>query len=256
MPPAIDSPRPFLEHIIELRQRLIVCAAVFAGATLCCYFYADDIFKILVQPLSDILHDRGQDRRLIYTGLTEAFTTYLKLSMFGGAFLSFPVLAIQIWKFVVPALYKHERKIFIPLLMGIPVLFIVGALFAYYFIFPMAYTFFLSFESPGSFGSLPIQLEAKVNEYLSFVMRLIMSFGVCFELPILLTLLSTIGVVSAQGLMDKWRIAVVIIFAVSALITPPDILSMVGLAVPLIVLYGLSIFLVKLAEQKRKKNAP
>ena len=244
-----DTPQPLLSHLLELRQRLIYASIGFFGAFLLCYAYAEEIFQFLVHPLADLLQEKGA-RRLIYTGLTEAFLTYIKVAAFAAAFLSFPVMASQLWMFIAPGLYRKERKVFIPLLMATPVLFLIGAAFAYYVIFPLAYTFFLSFETPGSTGQLPIQLEAKVNEYLSFVMRLIFAFGISFELPVLLTLLANVGMVSSQGLIIKWRFAVVGIFIIAAVITPPDILSMVGLAIPLIILYGISILMVRWVEYK------
>jgi len=248
-----DAPQPLIHHLIELRQRLIYALIGFFVAFIVCYAFSEDIFQFLVQPLATLLKEKGA-RRLIYTGLTEAFITYVKVAAFAAAFLSFPIVATQIWMFIAPGLYRKERKIFVPLLIATPILFLIGAAFAYYVIFPAAYAFFLSFESPGSTGQLPIQLEAKVNEYLSFVMRLIFAFGVCFELPVLLTLLAKVGTVTSQGLITKWRFAVVGIFIIAAIITPPDILSMIGLAIPLIVLYGVSILMVKWIEQRHQKH--
>ncbi|MGV8947902.1 MAG: twin-arginine translocase subunit TatC [Candidatus Paracaedibacter sp.] len=245
-----DTPQPLLHHLLELRQRLIYALIGFFIAFILCYTFAEEIFQFLVQPLATLLQEKGQ-RRLIYTGLTEAFLTYIKVSAFAAAFLSFPVIASQLWMFIAPGLYRQERKVFIPLLIATPILFLIGAAFAYYVIFPVAYAFFLSFETPGSTGQLPIQLEAKVNEYLSFVMRLIFAFGISFELPVLLTLLANVGMVTAQGLITKWRFAVVGIFIVAAIVTPPDMLSMVGLAIPLIILYGISILMVRWVERRR-----
>jgi sec-independent protein translocase protein TatC len=246
-----DNPQPLIEHLLELRQRLIYASIGFFVAFAFCYAYSEQIFQFLVQPLATLLQEKGH-RRLIYTGLTEAFLTYIKVAAFSAAFLSFPVVASQVWMFIAPGLYRKERKVFVPLLLATPLLFLIGAAFAYYVIFPAAYTFFLSFETPGSTGQLPIELEAKVNEYLSFVMRLIFAFGISFELPVLLTLLANVGMVTSQGLITKWRFAVVGIFIVAALITPPDMLSMVGLAIPLIILYGLSILMVKWVELKHQ----
>jgi sec-independent protein translocase protein TatC len=247
----IDTPQPLLQHLLELRHRLIYALLGFFAAFILCYLYAEEIFQFLVQPLATLLQERGH-RRLIYTGLTEAFLTYIKVAAFAAAFLSFPVIASQLWMFIAPGLYRKERKVFVPLLIATPALFLMGAAFAYYVIFPTAYAFFLSFETPGSTGQLPIQLEAKVNEYLSFVMRLIFAFGVSFELPVLLTLLANVGMVTSQGLITKWRFAIVGIFVVAALITPPDMLSMVGLAIPLIILYGVSILMVRWVESKQQ----
>lgn len=221
-----------------------------------CYYWSEAIFQFLVQPLEDLLKHKG-NRRLIYTGLTEAFLTYVKVAAFSAVFISFPIVATQIWRFMAPGLYRDEKKIFRGLLAATPILFFVGALFAYYIVFPAAYSFFLSFETVGANGHLPIELEAKVNEYLSFVIRLVFAFGASFELPVVLTLLASVGVVTSSALISKWRIAIVAIFVVAALITPPDMLSMIGLAVPLIVLYGLSILMVRSVErryQKKKDN--
>lgn len=248
-----DYPRPLLDHLLELRQRLILMLVGFVVVFAICYYYSEPIFQFLVRPLANLLQEKGEGRRLIYTGLTEAFLTYIKVAAFAAAFLSFPLFAMQIWRFIAPGLYENERKLCVGLFLATPLLFFSGAVFAYTIIFPNAYEFFLSFES--NTGYLPIQLEAKVNEYLSFVMRLIFAFGICFELPVVLTLLAGTGMITPQTLIDKWRIAVVLIFVIAAFITPPDILSMVGLALPLIMLYGLSILMVHaLAKHRLKRN--
>ena len=245
----LDHPRSLLEHLLELRQRLIYSLIGFALIFSVCYYFSEAIFQFLVMPLGRLLESKSGNRRLIYTGLTEAFLTYIKVSAFAAAFIAFPLIATQIWRFIAPGLYQNERKLFISLLAATPVLFFLGALFAYTVIFPTAYEFFLSFETKS--GYMPIQLEAKVNEYLSFVMRLIFAFGICFELPVLLTLLASVGMITAQTLISKWRIAIVAIFVIAAFITPPDIISMVGLALPLVILYGLSIIMVKFTSKRR-----
>ena len=246
--------QPLLTHLLELRRRLVYALISFLFFSFICYFYAQPIFSFLVQPLADVIHQAGQDRRLIYTGLTEAFVTYIKIAAFSGGVLSFPFMATQLWLFVAPGLYKHERGLFLPLLIATPFLFLAGALFAYYIVFPTAYSFFLSFETPGTPGGLPIQLEAKVNEYLSFVMRLIFAFGISFELPVLLTLLASTKRLTASYLVAKWRFAVVGIFTLAAFITPPDIFSMLALAFPLILLYGISILMVRVVERRLKRK--
>lgn len=248
-----DTPQPIFEHLIELRQRLIYSLLAYFAVFCLCYYNSEIIFQFLVQPLEDLLKQKGS-RRLIYTGLTEAFLTYVKVAAYSAAFVSFPVVAIQVWRFMAPGLYRDEKKIFLGLLAATPILFFVGALFAYYIVFPAAYSFFLSFETVGANGHLPIELEAKVNEYLSFVIRLVFAFGISFELPVVLTLLASIGVITSSALISKWRIAVVAIFAIAALITPPDMLSMIGLAIPLIVLYGLSILMVRFVERREQKK--
>ena len=250
-----DTPRPLLEHLIELRKRLIYILIVFFIVFAVCYFFSEAIFQFLVKPLATLLQTKGEGRRLIYTGLTEAFLTYIKVAAFAAGFIAFPLIASQIWLFIAPGLYRHERKLFVGLLIATPILFFLGAAFAYTVIFPAAYQFFLSFESAAAAGSLHIQLEAKVNEYLSFVMRLIFAFGICFEMPVVLTLLASIDLVTRQGLIQKWRIAILLIFIIAAIITPPDILSMLGLALPLIILYGLSIVMVTFLENYRQRKS-
>lgn len=245
-----DIPKPLIEHLLELRKRLIVCVIFFFSCFIISYLYSQKIFQFLLAPLAELLQQKG-GRKLIYTALTEAFLTYIKVAAFAAFFVSFPVIATQIWRFIAPGLYKNERFVFSGILVATPLLFLLGAAFAYYVIFPNAYTFFLSFELPQTESLVPIQLEAKINEYLSFVMRVVFAFGICFQLPIVLVLLSLIGSVTFEGLTKNWRFWVVGIFALSAVVTPPDVLSMVGLALPLIGLYGTSLIMVRLIEYRK-----
>ena len=248
---ALDASKaPLLDHLVELRDRIIKSVVAFFIAFLFCYFFANDIYSFLVQPLADAM--QGQlNRHLIYTALYEKFFTNVKVGMFGGICLAFPYIAYQLYMFIAPGLYKHEKNAFWPFLAATPVMFMVGASFVYYVMLPIAIKFFLSFQSGGENGTMPIELQARVSEYLSFITTLIFGFGLCFQLPVLLTLLGRVGILTSKQLAGARRYAIVGIVAVAAVVTPPDVFSQLSLSAPLILLYEISIWCVRLIEKRR-----
>tara|TARA_B100000242_G_scaffold206857_1_gene150098 strand:+ start:261 stop:1025 length:765 start_codon:yes stop_codon:yes gene_type:complete len=244
----------FISHFVELRNRLLNSFIFILIIFIISYFFAEEIYNFLVEPYADAVKDEQKSRRLIFTALHETFITYIKVAFFAAIFFGSPVLLIQIYKFIAPGLYKNEKKAILPYLISTPILFLLGGLLVYYLVMPLAIKFFLSFETLGSNTSLPIQLEAKVNEYLSLIMRLIFAFGISFQLPILLNLLARIGIVNADYLRTRRRYVIVIIFTLAAILTPPDPITQVGLAIPLLLLYELSIFTVKFTEKIKEKK--
>ena len=247
------SKAPLLDHLIELRKRIIYSVlALFAGFVVC-FIFADPIYNFLTAPLAHAF--AGQpNRHLIYTQVYEKFFTNAKVGLFAGLCLAFPVIASQVWMFVAPGLYRNERRAFLPFLFASPLLFITGAAFVYYVMLPFAIKFFLGFETHGSKDALPIEMMAKVSEYFDFVTTLIFAFGLTFQMPVLLSLLGRVGIVSAAGLRKARRYAIVGIFALASIFTPPDIFSMISLAVPLVVLYEVSIWLVAMIEKRKAKE--
>ena len=245
----------FVSHLTELRKRLINSFIFLFIFFIGCYFFSEHLYSFLVEPYANAVKDDGTNRRLIFTALQETFLTYLKVSFFTAFFVTCPFILTQIWKFIAPGLYKHEKIAILPYLILTPILFFLGGMLVYYLIMPLAIKFFLSFESSGLTTSLPIQLEAKVNEYLSLIMKLIFAFGLSFQLPVILSLLARIGIIDSRFLRERRKYVVVIIFAAAALLTPPDPITQIGLAIPLLILYELSIFSVNIIEKKVKKNA-
>lgn len=238
------SKAPLLTHLLELRTRLLYCLAFFAIVFGISYLFAEHIYSFLQQPLLQIFGAES-GRRMIYTGLHEAFFTYLKLSFFMAMFVTLPLALIQVWKFIAPGLYQREQKALSPLFIMTPVLFVMGASLAFYVVMPLAWDFFISFERPNVEQGISVELEARVSEYLGLVIKLILAFGLSFELPVLLLVMAKAGLVTAESLRKHRRHAIVVTFLVAALITPPDLISQIALGLPIVLLYELSILLIR-----------
>ena len=253
-----------IAHLTELRNRLGVALLAFVVLFLLCVApmpgggvnnsIASHVFIFLQAPLADVLEEKGGGR-MIFTALHEGFFTQIKVGFFASLCVTFPILSIQIWKFIAPALYKNEKGAFLPFLIATPVLFTLGAAMVYYVVTPMAWNFFVGFEMAGSEGSLAIEIEPRISEYLSLIMRLIFAFGLAFELPVVLLLLVRAGLVSPEGLAEKRKVAIVIAFVAAAILTPPDVVSQLMLAMPIIALYEISIFGARIIAPKTADEA-
>ncbi len=245
--PALDM--PIMGHLQELRKRIMISVFAFIMASGIAYLYSENIYNYLTLPLAEASGDRNH--KLIYTGLTEAFFTYVKLSCFAGFIIAFPVIATQLYFFVAPGLYRKEKGILLPYLIASPILFLIGALLVYYYVMPLAWKFFIGFETIGANAAMPMVLEARVSEYLALVISLIMGFGLAFQMPIILVLLAQVGFVQGSWLAEKRRFAVVVIFVLAAILTPPDVISQIALAIPLLLLYEISIIICRRIEKNR-----
>ncbi len=245
----------FIEHFLELRKRVIFSFLIYCIIFCCCYYFSDKIYSFLLRPLIE-LEGNNSEFSLIYTDLTEAFFVYLRVAVMSALLFSSPIFVWQFYMFLAPGLYKNEKDVLLPYLIATPLLFVLGASVAYYYIFPLAWKFFIAFENINpSAGSIPIEFMPSVSEYLDLVIQLMFAFGTAFQIPILLTLMTRAGIITVQSLINKRRIAIVIIFVIAAILTPPDVLSQIGLAIPMMILYEISILICKYIENKKlKKN--
>src|SRR3954469_172555 len=247
-----DTKQPLMEHLIELRRRLIWCFLALGVAFAVCFYFADQIFAFLVQPLQEAFGGPGKGK-LIYTKLYEAFFVQIKVAFFAAFFIAFPVIANQIWAFVAPGLYAKEKKAFLPFIIATPILFTLGGALAYYMVMPAAFHFFLKYQ--GNIGGIKQEALPAIGDYLSLVMQFIMAFGIAFLLPILLMLLERAGIVTRAQLIKGRRYAILVAFIAAALVPPPDVVSQCMLAVPLCLLYEISLIAIWFTERRRARDA-
>ncbi len=249
-----SSNAPLIEHLTELRSRLILSVLAFLICMVCVFPFSKYIFNFLAMPITELLAVQNQANDLIFTGLQQGFMVNVKISFFGGFIVSFPFVGFQIWRFIAPGLYKKEKSAFLPFLIASPLLFIIGAAFAYYVVLPLAFNFFLSFQNTTDLNNLVgIKYLGTINEYLSLTMRFILAFGICFQLPVLLTLMGKAGLVSSLALIRFRKYAIVSILIIAAIVTPPDVITQIILFSVVYSLYEISILLVKLVEKKKEE---
>ncbi len=251
-----ESAAPLIEHLTELRSRLIRSVVAFALCMILAFTVATQIFNFLANPIVEILKQNGQPPDLIFTGLQQGFMVNIRISLFGGFILSFPYVSFQLWKFVAPGLYRDEKRAFLPFLLASPVLFLLGAAFAFYVVIPLAFDFFLAFQQDNQDVSdlVGITYLGTINEYLGLTMKFIIAFGLCFQLPVLLTLMGKAGLISSETLARSRKYAVVGILVVAAVVTPPDVITQIILFVVVYALYEVSVVLVKWVEKKRESD--